>query len=397
MLRRAFYRLDIEQAALADAVRSVLGQNALRDLCELRAERKEQERRRDVENRVHGGDLRGRACGQKGFHKAGQRRKHADEREQHGAEHVKEQVDDGRALCIAVGADGGEHCRDAGADILAEQDINRAGQADQPAGRQRLQDADGGRGRLNDRREKHADENAEQRVRHFGHQIDEKRGFAQRRHGVAHHAHAEKQDAEAGDDLPPVAQDGFFQKHNESDANESEERRKRAHIQRDQKAGHCGADVCAHDDPHGLPQRHHAGIYEADDHDGRGGGGLDCRRDTGADQNAEKAVGGELFKNALHAVARRSLQTRAHHLHAVEKQGQAAEQPENIADLHEISFSFPVRAGRKPVKKKPAWPGLLLKVGLSRFIFLWRCAQPRFAPFSSSFTIPAILLYFYFT
>ena len=323
-------RLDIQQAALVDVVRGAVGQDALGDLRKLRAEGQEQQRRRDVEGGVQRCDLAGRRCGKQRFKQVGQRRQDADRREDHGADDVEEQVDDRRALCVAACADRGQHGRDAGADVLAEQDEGRAVQADQAARGERLQDADRGRGRLDDRREDHADEDAEQRVRHLRHQVDEEFGLAQRRHRVAHHAHAEEQHAETGDDLPPVVQDRLFEKDDERNADKGEQRRQRADVERDQKAGHRGADVGAHDDPDGLPQRHHAGVDEADDHDGRRRGGLDRRRDARADEHAEKAVGGQLFEDALHAVARCSLEAGAHHLHAVEEERETAEQAEYV-------------------------------------------------------------------
>ena len=68
--------------------------------------------------------------------------------EQNGAEHVEHQVDDGGALGVAAGADGGQHGGDTGADVLSEEDVYRAVQADYPAEGQRLQDTHRGGGGL---------------------------------------------------------------------------------------------------------------------------------------------------------------------------------------------------------------------------------------------------------
>ena len=92
--------------------------------------------------------------------------------EQHRADDVEHQVDDRGALGAAVRADGREHRRDARADVLAEQHIHRARQADQAVIGQRLQNADGRGGRLDDSRERSAREDAEKRVREARHQRD---------------------------------------------------------------------------------------------------------------------------------------------------------------------------------------------------------------------------------
>lgn len=58
-------------------------------------------------------------------------------------------------------------------------------------------------------------------------------------------------------------------------------------------------------------------IDKAHDHDGGRGGGLDHRRDARADRDPQQAVARQPLQNPLHAVARRRLEPRAHHLHPV--------------------------------------------------------------------------------
>ena len=132
---------------------------------------------------------------------------------------------------------------------------------------------------------------------------------------------------------------GFFQEDHHSYAHKGKQRGQYAHIQRDELTGNGGTDVGSHDDPHRLAQRHHTGVDKAHHHNGGSGGGLDDGGNARAYQYAENTVGGEPLQNALHAVARRGFQAGAHHLHTVEEQGKAAQQPQdNGYCIHFISF-----------------------------------------------------------
>ena len=123
-----------------------------------------------------------------------------------------------------------------------------------------------------------------------------------------------------------MVENSFFQKYHHRHADKGKQRRHRAHVQRNQLSGDGSADVGAHDDPDGLPQRHHAGVDKAHHHDGGCGGGLDDRSNARTHSYAEKAVRGQFLQNLLHAVACRRLQSGAHHLHTVKKQRQTAQQ-----------------------------------------------------------------------
>ena len=118
----------------------MLGQDAHRELREPGAQREQEQGGRNVEEGVHVGDLGRRAAGGQRLDKLRERERHADHGEDARPDQVEEQVDDGGALRVAPGADRGQHRGDAGADVLAEEDVNRARQADEPAVRQRLED-----------------------------------------------------------------------------------------------------------------------------------------------------------------------------------------------------------------------------------------------------------------
>ena len=308
-----------------------VGQDAHGDLHQISAEGQQQQGGHNIKEGVHVGNLRRRVVGGHGLHKPGQRRGHADDGEQNGAEHVEHQVDDGGALGVAAGADGGQNGGDTGADVLSEEDVYRAVQADYPTKGQRLQDTHRGGGGLDQSGEGRSRQNADNGVGEGAHQIDKGGPFPQGLHGRAHHLHTDKEHAQAGQNISVVVNLGLLQKDHHGHAHKGEQGSHGAHVQGDELAGDGGADIGAHDDPHRLFQRHHAGVDEAHHHDSGGGGGLDDRGNARAHQDAQEAVGGQPLQNALHAVARRGLQAGAHHLHAVKEQGQAAQQPQENA------------------------------------------------------------------
>ena len=184
-------------------------------------------------------------------------------------------MDDGGALGVAGGANGGQHRGDAGADVLAEQDEHRVGVGDDAAVGQGLQDAHrGGRG-LDDGGEDHARQDAQEGVGEVGHDAYKGLRLPQGGHGGAHHVHADEQHAQAGEDLAHVLKLGLFHKDGQHHAHKGDEGGQLPHVQGDEQAGDGGADVGAHDDPNRLVQGHHARVDEAHHHDGGGRRGLD--------------------------------------------------------------------------------------------------------------------------
>ncbi len=306
---------------LLRAVRKDLG----RHFCQLCAEWQQQQGGGDVEDGVGVRNL-SRYVWRQALHQRNKWRYHADDGEDNGADDVKGKVDDGGALGVAAGADGRQHCRDAGTDVLAEQDINRLRKADNAAGSQRLQDTDRSGGRLDDRGEDCACQDAQNRIGELGHQRDEGFGLTQRHHRGAHHVHADEQDAQTGNDLAEVVQLLLLEKNNHRHTDKGEQRGDGADVQRNQLTGDGGADVGAHDDPHRLLQGHHARVDKADNHDGGGRRGLNDGGDTGSHQYAQDAVCGQTFQNAFHLVAGGGFQAVAHHLHAVQEKAQTAQQ-----------------------------------------------------------------------
>lgn len=250
--------------------------------------------------------------------------------EQDGADDVEHQVHHGRPLAGPVGADGGEHGRGAGADVLAEEDEDDARQGDRAAGGQGLDDAHRGGGGLDDRREHRARQDSQHRVGELDHQLAERRHLPQGHHGAGHALHAGEQDAEAHDDHAQMLQEFLLDEHHEDHADKNQHRRDGVDFQPDEEAGHRGANVGPHDDIHRLLELKQPGVEEADHHDGGGRGGLDGPGDHHAHQNAQQWVGGDFLQQPLEAGARHQLQAVAHQLHAEQEHPQPAEQGQHM-------------------------------------------------------------------
>ena len=118
----------------------------------------------DIEDRVNNGDMEGINRGsykskvENGIRsfKSGQTDQRTDD--------IEAQMDDCGAAGILVGADRGEHGRDAGADVLAHDDGDGRTVADGAGGGKRLQDTDRGGGRLDDAGQDCTGQHAEDRV-----------------------------------------------------------------------------------------------------------------------------------------------------------------------------------------------------------------------------------------
>jgi hypothetical protein len=102
----------------------------------------------------------------------------------------------------------------------------------------------------------------------------------------------------------------------------------------------AGAQNCAHDYAYGLTHLHHAGVNEADYHDGGGRGGLDDGCDAGAQQHALQRGAGELIEHKLKFVAGDFLQAVPHEVHAEQEQSHAAKQRYYIRNAQIVSTPF---------------------------------------------------------
>lgn len=105
-------------------------------------------------------------------------------------------------------------------------------------------------------------------------------------------------------------------------------------------AGDAGAQNAAQDHGDGLAELHESGIDKTNHHDGRGRGGLDHRRDQGAQQDPLRPVAGQAVQDHLQLVAGRQIQPVAHERNAVQEQRQSAQQGDQIQNAHQIEPPF---------------------------------------------------------
>ena len=290
---------------------------------------------------------------------------HVQEREAHGridcvehdapderADDVDEQVDIGGALALDARAERGQQHRHGRADGDAERDGEGHGERDRARDGQRLQNADGGRRALQDAGEHRTDEHAEQRVGKAGEQLDERGTVLERGHGAAHGGHAVHEHGEAEQNVADVVFGQVLAEHTQGDADHGDDARERCGAQQRHPAG--AADVRQAEDPardaraedgakhdaDGLTHLHHAGVDEADDHDGRGRGRLDHGGDARAEQDALERGAREFIQDDLKLVAGHFFQPVAHERHAEQEQGHAAKQRDHIVDPQNASRSL---------------------------------------------------------
>ena len=140
------------------------------------------------------------------------------------ANDVEIKVHQRRALGIALRAHAGQQRRNTGANVLAHDDGHSGAPADGARGRQRLQNAHAGRGRLNDGREHGAGRKAQQRVLEHGEQPHKGGVAGKRLYGRTHGFHAEHQHGKAQQHLRPIALFFFFRKQDDDHAHRRQHR-----------------------------------------------------------------------------------------------------------------------------------------------------------------------------
>ena len=253
----------------------------------------------------------------------------------------------GDALCVLRGTDGGQQRRDAGADVLTEDDRERHIERDAARQCEGLQDTEGRRGALDDRGDDGTDEERDDRVIEHQDDLFELRHIGERLDGIAHEVHAEHQNGKADADRADVLLLVALDEHDQNDANQRNDRGEVGRLQElneyifTRNAGHtedpggrCGANIRAHDDADGLAEAHDAGVNETDEHDRHGRGGLDRDRDAHAEQQRLEAVGGHGAEHGLELAADHLFKTRGEHVHAVQEEGKTAEQSDDRKYVH---------------------------------------------------------------
>ena len=289
-----------------------------------------------------------------------------DGRQQHhAADDIEIKVNQGGALTVLGGAADGQQRSERRADVGTQNDGDGGPEGDKAGAGQRLQDADRGRGRLDDDRGHHADQNAEDGIGHADKQILERGALPQGRNAGVHQAHAREQDAEAQHDLADVLLFCVAQEHIKNAANKRDHGRKGLGLDQcqpqavagdirhaDELAGDSSTNVRTHDHAYRLREGHDAGVDKADANDDRTRRRLDDAGDEGAENNTLDGGRGQFLQNALHLAARQLLQTGAHDRHAVQEQRNTAQQRGDVCDIHldtpkiDLPFAFETNKGR---------------------------------------------------
>ena len=271
-----------------------------------------------------------------------------DGRQQHhAADDIKIKVDQCGALAILGGAADGQQRGEGRADVGTQNDGDGRAEGDKAGAGQCLQDTDRCRGRLDDDRDHHAHENAEDGVGHADEQVLERRALPQGRNAGIHQVHAGEQDAEAQHDLADVLFLGVAQEHIKNAANKRDHRCEGLGLHQgqpqavagdirhaDELAGDSRTNVRTHDHAYRLREGHDPGVDKADTDDDRARRRLDDAGDEGAENDALDGGRGQLLQYALHLAARQLLQAGAHDRHAVQEQRNTAQQRGDVCDIH---------------------------------------------------------------
>ena len=261
----------------------------------------------DVEDRVADGDAQiGGALSQNSGGEQGVRQ-HKEGQAHNGADDVEHQMHHRRPPGVFSGAHAGQQRGDAGADVLTHDNGDGGGVGHGAGGGQRLQNAHGGRGGLDDSGEHRAHENTQNRVREHQEHLPEFRHIFQAADRAGHGLHAEHQGRKPQKDHAGVLLLAVLHEHVVHNAHQRKNGGKRAGLQQPDEdvpafnaaetqnpGGDGGSNVRAHDDVDGLSQRQKPGVDKADHHDRGSRGGLNDARDGQTRQEAQHPVGGEL-------------------------------------------------------------------------------------------------------
>ena len=325
-----------------------------RELFKLVAHRQQQDGGEQAEHRVDIGDAAGSQ------HLIPQRIQRAEAAQHHQrgndedrARDIKEDMNDTRALGIGLGADGADDGRrHAVADVDADDDgVNR--RKCQRAGRRdRLQNTDGRRRALQQKRNARAEQKAEYRlagelIEHVGKRF----GFRQRADRRSHAKKTGEEDTKAHGDRADGIRLAPLDHHDEQNTNdrrkggkrrglkEIEQRRlRRIHIeQANDLACDRRTDVCAQNHADRLVQRHYTSADKTRCQHDRRRGALDHCRDHKAEQETDERVVRHLFHCALECVGRALFQSVAHQAHTVEEQRKTAKEGDQVENRHSVS------------------------------------------------------------
>ena len=221
----------------------------------------------DVEDRVADGDAQIRsAFSQNGRGEQGVRQ-HKEGQAHSGADDVEHQMHHCRPPGVLGGTHAGQQRGDAGADVLTHDNGDGGGIGHGAGGGQRLQNAHGGRGGLDDSGEHRAHKNAQNGVREHQEHLLKFRHVFETADCAGHGLHAEHQCGKSQEDHAGVLFLAVLHEHVVHNAHQRKNGGKGAGLQQPDEdvpafnaaeaqnpGGDGGANVRAHNDVDGLPQ-----------------------------------------------------------------------------------------------------------------------------------------------
>ena len=259
-----------------------------------------------------------------------------EEHEDNRAADIEETVRDCSPLRIFRLANRRKKSRDSRSNVIAEQDRNCAGEsynrgyAVRPRLRRKiLQDSDGRRAALDDKRHTHAEKHTENRdMPDLAHEINKECARGERLHHGSHDIDSFKQNAEGENNHADVLPCIFFREEAHHEADKNDRIDVVADLEREELRRHRCSDIRAENDGNRLRQCHEVSGHETDDHDRRRRTALQNRCDEHACNRSHNRISRKKCENFFHFLARRALQGVAHRVHAEQEHGEAAGQSE---------------------------------------------------------------------
>ena len=267
------------------------------------------------------------------------RKKRNKEREHDCSAYVEAGVCNGRSFGIAALSDACKKRRNRRSDVITEEDRNGTRKSDHAgAVRSRLrskalQNSNGCRGGLHDKRHAESEEYAKNRnIPDLQHQLREDRTCRQRLHDGGHNLNSFEQKAKGKEHHGDVLDLFVFGNKLNHKADEQNRINIFADVKGDQLCRHRGSDVGSENNGNGLRQSHQSRADKADYHDGGGTGGLQNSCDQCSRKGSHQRILREDSENGTHLLARRLLQRFTHLIHSEQKNSQSAKQTEQCCN-----------------------------------------------------------------
>lgn len=189
-------------------------------------------------------------------------------------------------------------------------------------------DADGGGAAVDESRKDRPCEQAKSCITHLGHPLQKQRIMLERLHGLAHDLHAHKQQSESEQCVKKMAEAFGREKDLAGKSDRDQQKSVLGDLKRGKLGGEGRADIAAHDDGDALLHGHQARANEADQQHGCDGAALgECCGDRACEKPSE-SVGRKSLQGVAEMIASRSFQRLGQAVQSVQKDREAAKQPD---------------------------------------------------------------------